>query len=207
MVQIEGVRPVRQSRSAKTRDRILETLETALAEGVLEKLTVNDIVERTGCSVGAFYGRFADKDAAIAGLYARRREVFIAKLTAASGQASDLDDWARRAVTLAFDHAIANRPLLARAATRDHAMATIYADARVANLELVDRITALLTDRFKLALGPGEAASAAAFALAMIGAMSRDAAVFSAELLGPEKTRAWFIDQAARAVSAYLKSF
>jgi TetR/AcrR family transcriptional repressor of nem operon len=196
---------VRQSRSARTRDRILETLDRALLDGSLERLTVHDIVEQAGCSVGAFYGRFSDKDAAIAGLYRKRRDDFLIRLAAASEQARDLDDWARRAVALAFDHAIANRPLLARAAIRDHAMATIYADARVAHLELVDQITALLTDRFKLALAPGEASSAAAFALAMIGAMSRDAAVYSADLLGPEKTRAWFIDQAAHAVAAYLR--
>lgn len=205
MAQTEGVRPVRQSRSARTRDRILETLDKALLDGSLERLTVHDIVAEAGCSVGAFYGRFADKDAAIAGLYHKRRDQFLARLAAASDESRDLDDWARRAVALAFDHAIANRPLLAGAAVRGHAMATIFAEARVANLELVDQVTGLLSGRFKLDLAPGEAPSAAAFALAMIGAMSRDAAVYSADLLGPEKTRAWFIDQAAHAVAAYLR--
>lgn len=206
MAEAEGVRPVRQSRSAKTRDRILETLDTALRDGSLERLTVHDIVEKAGCSVGAFYGRFSDKDAAIAGLYRKRRDEFLVRLAAASDESRDLDDWARRAVALAFDHAVANRPLLAGAAVRGQAMATIYADARVANLELVDQVTGLLTGRFGLGLAAGEAPSAAAFALAMIGAMSRDAAVFSADLLGSEKTCAWFIDQAAHAVAAYLRS-
>ena len=201
-----GVKPARQRRSARTRDAILQVLEDALADGSLDRLTVQDIVRLAGCSIGAFYGRFEDKDAAIAGLYARRRTGFIEKLEGVNEGASSLEIWAHAAVALALNHAVSNRALLARAATRDKASATIYADARIANLEMVDQVALLLNERFSLALEAEKAASAGAFALALIGAMARDAAVYSTGLLDSDKTRAWLIEQLAAAVISYLRA-
>lgn len=202
----EGVKPARQRRSARTRDRILEALARTLDEDVPDRLTVGDIAARAGASVGAFYGRFADKDAALAALYAQRREGFLAALTAASVEAQSLDDWARQAAALALDHAIASRLLLARAASHGRPPATLYDDARVADPALIGRLARRLSARFALDLTPAEASGAAAFALALIGAMARDAAVYSAALLASPKTRAWFVGEIARAAGAYLRS-
>jgi AcrR family transcriptional regulator len=202
----DAVKPARQKRSARTRDRILEALARGLEDDAPDRLTVGDIAARAGASVGAFYGRFADKDAALAALYAQRREGFLAALTAAGEEAQDLDDWARQAAALALDHAVANRALLARAASHEPPPATLYDDARVADPALIGLLARRLSARFALQITPAEASGAAAFALALIGAMARDAAVYSGALLASPKTRAWFVGEIARAAGAYLRS-
>jgi AcrR family transcriptional regulator len=57
------VRPAKQARSRATRDRLLETGRELLAQGAFEETHIADLVRKAGCSVGAFYQRFADKDA------------------------------------------------------------------------------------------------------------------------------------------------
>jgi AcrR family transcriptional regulator len=201
-----GARPVLQKRSEKTRDAILTALKQCLHEKGLEGVAVADIAKRAGCSVGAFYGRFRDKDAALEALYAAEREVLTQALRVESARAVDLDDWARRVVGLALDHASCNRPLLVHAASLDQPSSTIFAAARIANLEITNLLTDVFSKKFAPGLDPARAASTAAFALAMVGGMTRDAVVYSKTLLGAEKTRRWFIDQLAAAVSAYVRN-
>lgn len=201
-----GVKPTLQARSARTRDRILGVVERALDDGAADRLTVADIAARAGCSIGAFYGRFADKEAVLAALHEQRRDSFVKTFATMSEQAKNLDEWAAAAAALAFEHALAGRALIAAAALAAPPPATLYDAARVADPELVSLLARLLRERFGLALSPPDASGAAAFALALIGAMARDAAVYSAALLEPAKTRAWFLAEMARAAAAYLRS-
>ena len=55
--------PVQQERSLATRERIVAAAEWAFAEKGYEGARIADIAKRAGCSVGAVYFRFADKDA------------------------------------------------------------------------------------------------------------------------------------------------
>jgi AcrR family transcriptional regulator len=55
--------PVQQKRSLATRERIVAAAEWAFAERGYEGARISDIAKRAGCSVGAVYFRFADKDA------------------------------------------------------------------------------------------------------------------------------------------------
>ncbi len=55
--------PVQQERSLVTRERIVAAAEWAFAEKGYEGARISDIAKRAGCSVGAVYFRFADKDA------------------------------------------------------------------------------------------------------------------------------------------------
>ncbi len=66
------VRHVHQKRSAATRDRILKVVTTLLDKGTYNDARVQDIVSLADCSVGAFYGRFVNKDAALYALYDNR---------------------------------------------------------------------------------------------------------------------------------------
>jgi len=52
-----------QPRSQQTLDNILQAATDLLEEKSFEEMTIQDIVGRAGCSVGAFYGRLKDKDA------------------------------------------------------------------------------------------------------------------------------------------------
>ena len=55
--------PPRQMRSQETLDRVLDAAEIVLEDKSFGETTVAEIMERAGVTVGAFYRRFADKDA------------------------------------------------------------------------------------------------------------------------------------------------
>ncbi|MFW6201164.1 MAG: TetR/AcrR family transcriptional regulator [Gemmatimonadota bacterium] len=61
----EGFRPPTQARSRATLARIAAATDALLAERGPARVTVADVVERAKASVGSFYARFDDKDAAI----------------------------------------------------------------------------------------------------------------------------------------------
>jgi len=63
-----------QKRSEKTRKHILAAVEKLVNSGGYNSATVQDIVRAAGCSTGAFYGRFSDKNAALLALIDRRYE-------------------------------------------------------------------------------------------------------------------------------------
>ena len=63
VVGAELVRPARQARSRMTRDRLLAAGRHLLERGAFEATSIADIAAEAGCSVGAFYQRFADKEA------------------------------------------------------------------------------------------------------------------------------------------------
>lgn len=52
----------KQLRSQRTMISMLEAAETLLEQKSWQALTIQDVVSAAGCSVGAFYGRFKDKD-------------------------------------------------------------------------------------------------------------------------------------------------
>ena len=62
-------RTPRQERSRRTLDRILDAAERLLSERPLEEITVAELVREADSSVGAFYARFADKEALLPALY------------------------------------------------------------------------------------------------------------------------------------------
>src|SRR5579864_3374004 len=60
--------PAKQARSRVTRDRLLAAGRQLLDRGAFEATSIADIASAAGCSVGAFYHRFADKEAFFAAL-------------------------------------------------------------------------------------------------------------------------------------------
>lgn len=64
-------REPQQARSWETLDRFLAAIEELLADQTFDELTIADIAARADRTVGSFYGRFADKDAALRALHAR----------------------------------------------------------------------------------------------------------------------------------------
>jgi AcrR family transcriptional regulator len=76
-----------QKRSRRTRDRLIEALESLLREGSFEAATVADIADRAGVSVGAVYRRFRNKDAFIPVLF----ELYFQRLAESAGGRPPLD--------------------------------------------------------------------------------------------------------------------
>jgi len=55
--------PASQERSRATRERLLDAAEKVFADKGYDGAKISDIAEEAGCSVGAVYFRFKDKDA------------------------------------------------------------------------------------------------------------------------------------------------
>lgn len=68
---VAGFRPPRQERSRVTVERIVRATQELLAERGSDTVTVQQIVARADSSVGSFYARFDDRDAAVR--YAEQR--------------------------------------------------------------------------------------------------------------------------------------
>jgi len=65
-----------QKRSRATMTQILDAAAQILESKTFEELTVAEVVQQAGTSVGAFYGRFKDKDALLIALNQRFFETF-----------------------------------------------------------------------------------------------------------------------------------
>jgi len=61
--------PAKQKRSEITQRKILESLNQALASKFFEHISIGELAEGAGVSVGTFYRRFKDKNALIPLLY------------------------------------------------------------------------------------------------------------------------------------------
>jgi AcrR family transcriptional regulator len=68
---LDGVRPVKQLRGRRSRDRLLDAGQKLVAKRPFDALSVADIARAAQCSVGAFYLRFRDKDAFFRALIAQ----------------------------------------------------------------------------------------------------------------------------------------
>lgn len=76
--RLPGVTPVRQSRSEATFHALIKAGRTALDAKSFDEMTIGDIARAAGTSVGAFYGRFANKEAYFAAI----QEITVADIEA-----------------------------------------------------------------------------------------------------------------------------
>jgi AcrR family transcriptional regulator len=67
----DGVLPVKQRRGIETRDKLMSAGKRLIARRDFDSMSVAEIAEAAGCSVGAFYQRFRDKDAFFGALIAQ----------------------------------------------------------------------------------------------------------------------------------------
>jgi AcrR family transcriptional regulator len=65
---LAGVAPTRQARSSATLQALLAAGREALESGSLDAMTIGDIARAANTSVGAFYGRFDNKEAFFAAI-------------------------------------------------------------------------------------------------------------------------------------------
>ncbi|TXL72814.1 TetR/AcrR family transcriptional regulator [Vineibacter terrae] len=69
-----GALPAKQARSRRTRDQLLAAGYSLVEARDFEAMSIADIAKAAGCSVGAFYYRFADKEAFFRAMIAHRLE-------------------------------------------------------------------------------------------------------------------------------------
>lgn len=125
--------PASQARSRATRARLLEAAERAFAEHGYEGARLADIAQDAGCSVGAVYFRFKDKDA----LFSAIAESFIEEARAGlqgllSGASFDTPQEIVRTFVAATAHNFRThkglfRAIVERGIDQPRAMRTVFA--------------------------------------------------------------------------------
>lgn len=68
------IRAPEQARSRETMDRILAAMEKLLEEKPFERITIQEIAQRSDTGVSSIYARFRDKQILVLGLHARLRD-------------------------------------------------------------------------------------------------------------------------------------
>lgn len=201
------VRPAKQARSRATRDAILKVVAELVMSGKFESASVQDIVSASGCSVGAFYGRFSDKTAALYRFYEQRcaeLETHVAELIVPDGP-----DHLETQLDAFIEHLVANT--IAHAAflhaSRQYFSTTketpFVQRARLLNGRLYGQILPLLRARTEEFTHPN-AESASLFVLALIGGLTRDGLLTGAALTTRKIESGPFIAELKRAVFGYL---
>lgn len=193
-----GVRPAMQARSRATRKRILKVLDRALKDQSIDSLTVADIARSAKSSVGAFYGRFADKAAAMDALYSDRMDELVEKLATANQEARrhrDVHRWISVLANDCLDHALSNLSLLARLAGRSSDLAVPPA-AFEADLAQTLNVLKIKPPHF--------APMAANFMIRLILGLSRDGALFQNDLNSRPEARKTYAADIQKAALWYL---
>jgi AcrR family transcriptional regulator len=187
-----GVRPPRQARSLATFDRLLGAAAELLAERRFEEAGVAELVRRAGSSVGAFYARFASKEALLHELDERLFEAgraswaeFLApRRWAGTPAAAIVEQLVARLVDRRRERRGLLRALALYARTRPESGFS-RRSARLNRL-LARRLTELLLRRGSEIRHP-RPARAVAFALEIADSVSRDAVLFGDTGLAPAR--------------------
>lgn len=202
-----AVHPARQARSARTRDAILKVVEQRVLDGTFEHASVQAIVDEAGSSVGAFYGRFADKTAALYSFYENRcdrlEDRVSGLLKAAEGD--DLRAVLTRFVEFIVSYTMQNEPFLR--ASQPYFSADqetpFQLRARKMNSKLYQGLLPAL-HRHRQDFTHPEPETAALFLLALIGGLTRDALLTGKKLTRQDLYAKAFVSELKRAVFGYL---
>lgn len=100
--KLQWVRSPQQTRSQESLERILDAAETLFAEKGFEQTTVAEIARQANSSVGAFYGRFREKDDLLRCLHDR----FTEQAIATTDVALDPNRWADASIAEIFSETI-----------------------------------------------------------------------------------------------------
>ncbi len=203
------VKPTQQKRSAETQRKILAVVERLIQKGQFDKVNVQEIARQAGCSIGAFYGRFSDKNAALFGFYDVRCEKLeqsaqdILTLDRPSKRAlSDiLDDFIESIVNLDTEHA---HFLRASAVLSGSERAQPFLKrAQMMNANILNLLSLLLEKRGGEFEHPHPRV-AAQFVLAIVGSLSREAVLVGEHLAQEQFDCQSFTDELKRAIYGYL---
>lgn len=201
------VRPVRQRRSRETRDAILAVVERLVTAGEFDRASVQDIVREAGTSVGAFYGRFADKNAALFCFYDSRCGLLERRLLRKLSDGSDRDISARLDIFIEeiVHHTLAGAAFLR--ASRRHFFgrhdSVFLGRARTLNLRLYMLLNPLLASN-RQRLSHNDIETATWFCLALVGGLVRDGVLAGSALAKQQMDATRFVAELRRAVFGYL---
>jgi AcrR family transcriptional regulator len=206
--EVTWVRVPHQDRSRKTLERLLDTAEALLQERGFETVTVAEIAQAAGSSVGAFYARFRDKN----GLLHHLHERFCEEAIATSDTLLEPGRWAGATAeqilgqvieVLAGIHETRSGMLRAFMAVGQGDPQFLERDLRTMR-HFLARLTALLMER-RAEIGHPEPEVAIAFCIELCTAVLRDRFVLGTAQLGFWPTgQAGLVPELIRACARYL---
>ena len=140
--------PPKQRRSQESLERILDAAETLIRERGFEQMTIAEVVQRSGSSVGSLYARFRDKLALLQAVqvryHARVENAIAAEFSGESPQDECLRDAAARIVRVLSDYLL-HEPELFRAFILQAVFdPTVRAQGEAANAKRRERVANVL---------------------------------------------------------------
>ena len=104
---LPGILPTQQRRSQETTVALLEAAAVMLRERSLDELSIEDLCKRVGVTIGAFYGRFENRDAFFSALMSLAARKALAAVRAAvadeDNPGTGLEEACRRIVEVAVN--------------------------------------------------------------------------------------------------------
>ena len=193
----------KQRRSAETEARILAAVSKLIDAARYAQTSVQELTSQAGCSVGAFYGRFGDKDAALCAVYSERCSDFEARArqTLSPTEADQtlsgaLDAFADTLIERAVEDAAFLQP---DACVSAAGAARLEARAQRTRRYLIGWMQKLLVQHSEAHAHP-DAATAAFMAVSMLDSLTRDSARAGADAAALKR----FKPELMRAVNGYL---
>jgi AcrR family transcriptional regulator len=208
-LQAMTFKPPQQRRSQDSLERILDASETLIRERGFESMTIADVVERSGSSVGSLYGRFRNKLALLQAVqvryHARVENALAAEFQGDSPPEESLESAARRVVRVLCEYLL-KEPELFRAFVLQAVFdPRVRAQGEAANARRRERVATVLI-KHREGIGHPDADRAVRWAYSLCMATLRERITFgrAAELSGGFADEQ-MIQELTRTVIAYLK--
>ncbi|WP_374632770.1 TetR/AcrR family transcriptional regulator [Ferrovibrio sp.] len=184
----------RQTRSAATFDLVLEAAARILERGGLAAFNTNAIAEKAGISIGSLYQYFPTKEAILAELIRRKRNILLGHMQAAAqqGQSARLAPAIDALIDAGIAHQL-SRPNLARSLEYAESLLPITTETETLKQQIVHAIASVLA-----AHGIADPALAARDLAALTRGMIDSAGLFG------ETDAASLRNRVRRAVFGYL---
>ena len=148
---LPGILPTQQRRSQETTVALLEAAAAMLRERSLAELSIEDLCNRVGVTIGAFYGRFESKDTFFNALMSLAATKALAAVRAAVADEDNLgtglEQACRRVVEVAVDVVRRNVGVVRAASQYESVYPERWGTIRATGSAMVDLATPLLLAR------------------------------------------------------------
>ena len=148
---LPGILPTQQRRSQETTVALLEAAAAMLRERSLAELSIEDLCNRVGVTIGAFYGRFESKDTFFNALMSLAATKALAAVRAAVADEDNLgtglEEACRRVVEVAVDVVRRNVGVVRAASQYESVYPERWGTIRTTGSAMVDLATPLLLAR------------------------------------------------------------
>jgi AcrR family transcriptional regulator len=203
---LPGILPTQQRRSQETTLALLEAAAVMLRKRSLDELSIEDLCKRLGVTIGAFYGRFENKDSFFNALMSLAEKRALAAVGAAVSEAdhrdTGLEQACRRVVEVAVEVVRRNVGVVRAASQYESVYPERWGTIRATGSAMVELASPLLLAR----MGRGRTAAktrSIGFAFQMMFGTLLNAAVHKPKLVALDDAE--MVDRLALAMFLQLQ--